>query len=127
MSSIVNQLTRISVSQKPDIKAFSDRFNIKVNERNSSWAYSANNTILQINGDSHTINSSGGSNVNNASLNTTFVSRDSDFFSDSVGKYTPDVIGHNIIKVSSVFPASEISEGGGGTPTGPDAQSWSYG
>ena len=29
MSSIVNQLTRISVSQKPDIKAFSDRFNIK--------------------------------------------------------------------------------------------------
>jgi len=119
MSSIVNQLTRISVSQKPDIKAFSDRFNIKVNDTNSSWAYSANNTILQINGDSHTINSAGGSNVNNVSLNTTFVSRDSDFFSDSAGKYTPDLIGHNIIKVSSIFPSSVISEGGGG----PD-QSW---
>ena len=122
MSSIVNQLTRINASQKPDIKVFNDRFSIKVSDVNSSWVYSEISAILQINGDSR--------NVNNASINTTFVSRDSDFFSDIIGKYTPDVIGHNIIKVGSIFTPPDISEGGGGgggTPTGPEAQSWSYG
>tara|TARA_B110000977_G_C10786777_1_gene380826 strand:+ start:145 stop:534 length:390 start_codon:yes stop_codon:yes gene_type:complete len=129
MLSIINQLTRINASQKPDIKVFNDRFSIKVSDVNSSWVYSEISAILQINGDSHTVNSAGGNNVNNASINTTFVSRDSDFFSDIIGKYTPDVIGHNIIKVGSIFTPPDISEGGGGggTPTGAEAQSWSDG